>query len=744
MVGAVTTLQYIHSEINPNDCQISGCSMAASTLLHQNQSGELLPEDTDADRVVLLSAIPKEILQTTQIPVEVAEADTVIAYAQNTSRDTTHRIELRRLGNSKYEVEIDPAELQNGRYTLSLRVTHSDRTTPTKYSLGDFIIENELEEADTVEQTDFTPTVTQSEAQTTSEPQRSESEPDVEQIAVETTEAEAEIEEANADEQQNTEAFEERLTTFTPRIQPDLETFDESSLGDRVPESLRDTLAERVQSETTNKATISAPQFFQGLVSIAISSTPEAKNAQFYIRHSAALQSQKIATLAPDQLSFEFDSQKLPNGEYELYAQVRLDDDQLISTNSLTVRIFNSIQQVEFADTSVIQSELQERELITPIAELESSLENTRNRTAETVADFVDEQETRKLVATTTPINTRATSSISAPEPRNQAIREQARELLLSDKDELDRLFTAYAAAEQAGDAAVLAEAKEEIERYRTSLVNEALTDERQRFIARDLEQDISAEIENLKDKVRTFENIRKERTENDSSLDTDGDGISDVDERVLYKTDPLAADSDNDGFTDGVEIMNGFNPLDETPEVPVVYESPKEAIAVVQPETFVVEEVIPDVQLQTLDETETVQTVVRGRALPNSFVTLYIFSTPTIVTVRTESDGSFEYTFSKELEDGEHEVFVALTDNAGSVVATSEPFTFVKEAQAFTPVDALATEETLENSYTEQTNSPYRLVLAMSVFSLGILLLLLGIGLRTNKPDDPVVQQEV
>lgn len=36
---------------------------------------------------------------------------------------------------------------------------------------------------------------------------------------------------------------------------------------------------------------------------------------------------------------------------------------------------------------------------------------------------------------------------------------------------------------------------------------------------------------------------------------DSDGDGISDVDERELYGTDPLKADSDNDGVADGTEL---------------------------------------------------------------------------------------------------------------------------------------------------------------------------------------------
>ena len=46
-------------------------------------------------------------------------------------------------------------------------------------------------------------------------------------------------------------------------------------------------------------------------------------------------------------------------------------------------------------------------------------------------------------------------------------------------------------------------------------------------------------------------------------TLDTDGDGISDVDEDWVYWSDPFFADSDGDGSPDGAEIANGTDPLD-------------------------------------------------------------------------------------------------------------------------------------------------------------------------------------
>ena len=43
---------------------------------------------------------------------------------------------------------------------------------------------------------------------------------------------------------------------------------------------------------------------------------------------------------------------------------------------------------------------------------------------------------------------------------------------------------------------------------------------------------------------------------------DTDGDGLSDFNEVMVYGTNPLKADTDGDGFTDKEEITKGYDPL--------------------------------------------------------------------------------------------------------------------------------------------------------------------------------------
>jgi len=45
------------------------------------------------------------------------------------------------------------------------------------------------------------------------------------------------------------------------------------------------------------------------------------------------------------------------------------------------------------------------------------------------------------------------------------------------------------------------------------------------------------------------------------TSTDTDVDQLSDYDEVMLYKSNPLDPDTDNDSYLDGEEVNNGYNP---------------------------------------------------------------------------------------------------------------------------------------------------------------------------------------
>ena len=58
-------------------------------------------------------------------------------------------------------------------------------------------------------------------------------------------------------------------------------------------------------------------------------------------------------------------------------------------------------------------------------------------------------------------------------------------------------------------------------------------------------------------------------------------------------------------------------------------------------------------------------------------------------MTIKTDESGNWSYELDKDLEDGEHEVYVAVTDNTGKITSKSKPLAFVKTAQAISVVEA-------------------------------------------------------
>lgn len=166
---------------------------------------------------------------------------------------------------------------------------------------------------------------------------------------------------------------------------------------------------------------------------------------------------------------------------------------------------------------------------------------------------------------------------------------------------------------------------------------------------------------------------------------DSDSDGLPDFEEKRLG-TDLFKSDSDRDGYLDSDEIKNGFNPLkssDGNKSDKIAFQSPKEeGIVSGKYQVRNVEAVSKEKEKKAIK--------LSGKGLPNSFVTLYIYSdSPIIVTVKTDANGDWVYELDKELEDGNHEVYVAVTDNTGKITAKSEPLPFVKTAEAVSVVEA-------------------------------------------------------
>ncbi len=305
-------------------------------------------------------------------------------------------------------------------------------------------------------------------------------------------------------------------------------------------------------------------------------------------------------------------------------------------------------------------------------------------------------------------------------------------ETIAATEQNLEEQFQALRLAIRNNDQNAIQAIKQSVRTIQNDIISQtASADDEQTAIADSIEKRI---VEREKD-IERKELIIRDRVGDAALLDSDQDGVTDYDEINLYQTNPLAADSDLDGVIDSAEIERGFNPNDASPEALVRFESPKEVGEVRK-------DILEITTLATIVDSDNTgagtsdgvaaQAMISGRGLPNSFVTVYIFSTPVVVTVKTDSTGAWSYTFEKELEDGTHEVYVGITDNAGRIVAKSEPLAFVKQAQAFSPVNAASVETPTITTATPErslsSTSSMLLIASISVVAIGLVLILLGL----------------
>ncbi len=255
------------------------------------------------------------------------------------------------------------------------------------------------------------------------------------------------------------------------------------------------------------------------------------------------------------------------------------------------------------------------------------------------------------------------------------------------------------------------------------------------------LGQTTKEESDILEKKKKIINRIEAKKEPEDTLKDSDNDGISDYDEIYIYETDPFSADSDNDGYIDGTEVLRGFDPKNSSLNAIVVYENPQksgdteEGLFAISKIEIIDEDITAGIQnIETSESSGKV--LFEGKSLPNSFITLYIFSIPTVVTVKTDEDGNWNYVMDTELENGDHEIYVAMTDNSGKILAKSKPMPFVKEAFAVT-VDKNLLSIQLDGSKPSFFNLGYLYItMLILIFLIGIVLTVIGVKVNFRKEE--------
>jgi Bacterial Ig-like domain len=479
--------------------------------------------------------------------------------------------------------------------------------------------------------------------------------------------------------------------------EPLVEEDEKEEVSEPVTETLSVTTAGSVLSERTV---------------IKVAAPSGARTVELYVRplRSSTKRFIGLAEKYSGVWQYFFNTKDVPNGEYEIVARTKIDG-TFKESSSAKVKIANFIPSPTMAENPTPDD--------VAAIEPEVAIDPRNGRSFSEVSLYsVVPQDEIKETASSTPVQT--TTDIDS--------------VVSLYRDNLENVLERYAVARQSDDPLMLELVERELQGVKKTMVDDVLLDPNLNNLGDDVDVALTERFTDIKRRIDTFEELRKTATERASAIDRDGDGISDFDETNLYQTDADKSDTDNDGVTDGIEIMRGFDPLDPLAEVVVEYEMPQEAVGLVENDLLKVENVSPVIKTDDPTIAPAVQAEIRGKGLPNSFVTIYVFSTPTIVTVRTGEDGSFVYTFEKELEDGEHEVYVAVTDNAGAIMARSNPFKFVKKAEAFSPISGTSAAPTEAPLSGVQVFGAYNVAIGLGILALGMILLMLGATLRERQ----------
>lgn len=209
---------------------------------------------------------------------------------------------------------------------------------------------------------------------------------------------------------------------------------------------------------------------------------------------------------------------------------------------------------------------------------------------------------------------------------------------------------------------------------------------------------------------------------------DSNKDGISDYDAVHVFNMDPKASAPTTvvgkKVYTPEEKVLAGYDPTKK--ELVRIFPEEPSRSSLPPTKAYTVE----SVALSTTTGASALS--LSGKALPNSFLTIYIFSTPIVVTVKTDANGEWTYSLDRELENGLHTVVTATVDTSGRILAKSQPFPFTKTAQAATleamPLPAEAARPTLLSGMN------FYIVFGLSTLVFFLALVYVGIDARRRE----------
>ena len=494
---------------------------------------------------------------------------------------------------------------------------------------------------------------------------------------------------------------------------------DVEDTDDAEEEETQEDLVPRIDFNFSKQSPIS------GYVELSMRSSP-AEYIEVYAQPKNALTPifvGRALRVRDNDWKYVWNTQNTPNGEYDVFVRIKNTygySDSRIRNLQIKNEIATALTDIQKAqiETYTSTADVLHKEETAPPPLNESIDDTSGTSTPRAPLNVTYIKPVRDFVR-----------SLPPPASTTTDIRPDVlEEDLTAYRKEIDAKLDRYARALRHDDATLKMQIADEIDSLKQRTLATIKEDPTRAAYAAETEEYLTKMTFELRNLTEKNERIIKERVGDAVLLDSDKDSISDYDEVNVYDTDPFIADTDGDGHIDSAEITLGYNPNDSSAEALMVYESAKEA-GTLRDDVLAVESIATVTDDLDIEPTKMNKALISGRALPNSFVTLYIYSTPIVVTIKTDESGSWSYLFDKELENGTHEVYVGMTDNAGKIVAKSNPFTFTKTAEAFAP-----TTEEAPVSVTAATAPSFAdtrgllLVASLSVVALGLVLIILGL----------------
>ena len=468
----------------------------------------------------------------------------------------------------------------------------------------------------------------------------------------------------------------------------------------------------------------------------------DALNVEFYVRRSGALASTYLgqAIKQGEQIwQYSWQTKNYPNGEHKLYAKI---NSQYGSYESPIIEVI-----VSNSSTSEEESDNKAKEIIKEKEEIENKSEEEKSEEKDKLKEGIKENIKEGLEE----INEEEDNDIE--ESINQDVLPEIEEL----DDKIEEITITNNELKQLEKKEEKKKEKEEIEKKIVDLTEEkkeikkSIIRKTERILEKEeakleigkvtesqptkkaealvkketIKQNITQQVENLDQSLSSKEEEYQNRLMEMKKMDSDKDGISDLEE-IRLGTDLLSPDTDGDGYLDRDEIEHGYDPLIPSPGDKIIFEEPREKGEVKK------EYQITSVEAKELED-KTTGVLLTGKGLPNSFVTIYIYSSlPIVVVAKTDENGNWSYLLDKQLEDGEHQVYVTVTNNKGEINYKSEPKYFIKQAQAVTAIAASSIFDKESLGAIDDNQEPSRtgyLILGLSIISFcaGIALMIIG-----------------